>query len=226
MEKKRAKLKIIVDHREEPSGVTDELRKLGVDIELRQLAVGDFVVSPRVGIERKSVGDFLQSLIDGRLLDQAELLRETFECPLIILEGDGLYTRRAIHPNAVRGALAALVVDFGISILPARDEEDTARLLAAIAKREQVQEIKEIPLRRKAGALTLAESQRFILEGLPGVSTVLAKRLLEHFKTVESVMRASEKDLMEVRGIGKEKARAIRETLTVAYEAENPGQQP
>jgi Fanconi anemia group M protein len=159
-------------------------------------------------------------LIDGRLLNQAELLRETFERPVIVLEGEGLYEQRAIHPNAIRGALAALTVDLGISIVPTVDEEDTACLLAAMAKREQAQEFKEVVLRRKISGLTLAENQRFILEGLPGISVVLAKRLLEHFKTVERVMGASEKELTKVHGIGKEKARMIRKILTAFYESE------
>jgi Fanconi anemia group M protein len=226
VKRKGTKLKIIVDHREAPSGLVDELRGLGVEVELRQLTVGDFVVSPRVGIERKSAGDFLQSLIDGRLHDQARLLRETFERPVMILEGDDLYTRRAIHPNAIKGALAALAVDLGIPVLPTKDEEDTAGLLAAIAKREQVQEFKEIPLRRKVGGLTLEENQRFILEGLPGISAVLAKRLLERFQTVERVMCAPEQELMRVRGIGREKARVIREVLTAIYNPEASGARP
>jgi Fanconi anemia group M protein len=220
MKKKVVKLKIIADRREEPSGVTEALRELGVDVELQQLAVGDFVLSPRLGVERKSVGDFLQSLIDGRLLNQAKLLRETFERPIIILEGKELYERRAIHPNAVRGALAALTVDLGVPIVPTEDEEDTANLLTAMAKREQVQEFKEMPLRRKVRGLTLAGNQRFILEGLPGISAILAKRLLEHFKTIEQVMCASEKELRKVRGIGKEKAKIIRGVLTAPYEPE------
>lgn len=212
------KIKIIADYREEPSGVLERLREIGVEVELQQLAVSDFVLSQRVGVERKSAGDFLQSMIDGRLLEQAKLLRETFERPVIILEGDQLYTRRAIHPNAIRGALASLAVDLGVPILPTADEEDTAQMLATIARREQVQEFKEVALRRKLAGLSKSENQRYILEGLPGVSAVLAKRLLERFSTVERVMTASDSELKEVRGIGKEKARIIRELLTAVYE--------
>ena len=211
------KVKVVVDHREVPSGVVDELRQLGVDIEARQLSVGDFVLSDRVVVERKSVGDFLQSIVDKRLLAQAELLRKTFERPILILEGKGLYSRRAIHPNAIRGALAALAVDFGISILPTRDEKETAMTLVAIARREQVTECREVAVRGERKGLTLPERQRFVVEGLPGVSAVLAKRLLEHFGTAENVMRASDEELKQVHGIGREKAKEIRKILTSIY---------
>lgn len=220
------RLRVIADHREIPSGVVDELRRLGAEVEARQLSVGDFILSDRVGVERKSTGDFLQSIVDKRLLPQVKLLRETFERPVLILEGKSLFFRRAIHPNAIRGALAALTVDLGIPILPTRDEEDTALTLMAIARREQISEVREVAIRGVAKGLTLGETQRFIVEGLPGVSAVLAKRLLERFETVERVMCASEEELQQVRGIGREKARSIRRVLTAIYGTESDRQTP
>ncbi len=214
------KLKLIVDHREVPSGLVDELRLLGVEVDLQQLAAGDFIVSQRVGVERKSTNDFLQSLIDGRLLEQAKTLRETFERPLLILEGGELYEKRDIHPNAIRGALASIAVDLGVPIVPTKDEQDTALFLATLARREQVQEFKEVALRRKLNGLSTAENQRFVVEGLPGVSAVLAKRLLEHFGTVSRVMCAPEEELQKVNGIGKLKAKAIHDLLSAHYEEE------
>jgi len=217
------RLKIIADHREVPSGIVDELMRLGVEVETCQLKVGDFILSDRVGVERKSVGDFLQSIVDKRLMNQAKTLRETFERPVLILEGGNLYSRRAIHPNAVRGALAALAVDMGIPILPTRDEKETALILFAIARREQLDESREVAVRGEPKGFTLPEKQRFVVEGLPGISAVLAKRLLEHFGTVERVMCASEEDLKQVHGIGREKARSIRKILASIYEC---SQQP
>ncbi len=212
------KIKIIADNREIPSGVVHELTQLGVDVESRQLSVGDFILSDRVAVERKSTADFLQSIVDKRLLGQAKQLSETFERPILILEGKSLYSRRRIHPNAIRGALAALAVEFKIPILPTRDEKETALILAVVARREQVGEAREIAIRGEPKGLALSEQQRFVVEGLPGVSAVLAKRLLEHFGTVERVMAASEDNLRQVRGIGREKAKKIKLVLSSSYE--------
>ncbi len=223
-DRRDGKLKIIADHREIPSGIVNELIKLGADVESKQLSVGDFILSERVAVERKTVDDFLQSIVDKRLMTQAELLHETFEYPVLILEGNDVYSRRAIHPNAIRGALVALAVDFRIPILPASDEKETAHILFMIAKREQLAGFREVAVRGEPKRLTLSEFQRFVVEGLPGVSAVLARRLLEYFGTVEQVMCASEKELREVRGIGKEKAREIRRVLTSTYEPEVPRQ--
>lgn len=216
------KLKIIADHREEASGVIRELKELGVEVETCQLKIGDFILSDRVGVERKSVGDFLQSIVDKRLMLQAKLLCETFERPVLVIEGKSLYSRRAIHPNAIRGTLAALAVDIGIPMIPTVDEKETALILFAIARREQISEDREVAIRGESKKLSLPECQRFIVEGLPGVSAVLAKRLLEHFGTAEKVMCASDKELQQVHGIGKEKAREIRKVLTAIYEIDAP----
>jgi Fanconi anemia group M protein len=217
-------MQILADRRESPS-LIQRVQSLGVEVEIRQLPVADFIISQHIGIERKTVPDFLQSLIDGRLLNQARDLSENFERPILVLEGGGLYAVRDIHPNAVRGALAALAADLGISVVPTEDEDDTAHFLAVLARRAR-QPPREPPLRPKRLDLPLPLLQRFIVEGLPRVSTVLADRLLRHFGSVEAVMRAPERRLMEVVGIGKKRAREIRAVLTAPYRPESHQRAP
>lgn len=217
-------MKVVADHRESSSRVIREIYRLDLEVEMQQLEVGDYILSERVGIERKTVSDFLESLVDGRLLEQAKNLAETFERPLLILEGEGLYTTRGIHPNAIRGALACIAVDYRISLLSTEDEKETAKVIATIAEREQKEDRGEIPIRRERKSLTLTELQRFVIEGLPGVSAVLAKRLLEHFGSVEEVISSSEEELKEVHGIGKEKAGDIRRIIESEYVPEEEDQ--
>lgn len=213
-------MKVIVDHREGSSSVVREIYRLDLEVEMQQLEVGDYILSERVGIERKTVSDFLQSMIDGRLLSQARDLAESFDGPLLILEGNGLYTERDVHPNAIRGALACIAVDFHLPIISTENEKETAEIIASIAKREQGDSKSEIPVRCQRKTLSLPDLQRFVVEGLPGVSTVLTKRLLNHFGSVEEVMKASKEQLKEVHGIGEEKAKEIRRILEAEYEEE------
>ena len=199
--------------------VERELRGRGVELEVGRLEVGDFVLSERVAVERKSVRDFVRSVMDGRLEDQARRLREGYERPLLILEGrEDPEELGKLHPHAVQGALLHLVMDLGIPVLRTRDGSQTATLLWLLARRERKEGRGPPRLRIKRGGLPLPLQQRFVVEGLPGVSSVLAERLLERFGTVEGVMRASERELREVRGIGEVKARRIRELLTRPYE--------
>ncbi len=207
---------VYVDHRESKSGVVRELSNLGVDIKTSTLTVADYQVSSEVAVERKSAQDFAGSIIDKRLYKQARELVENFNKPLLIVEGENLYSG-GLHPNAIRGALASLAVDFSIPIIPTRSPEDTAAMIYRLAIREQEKNTKEIPLRTERKPLSLQEHQIFIIESLPNVGPVTARKLLEKFKTVQNVINASEQELTEVEGIGKIIAQKIREVINSRF---------
>ncbi|WP_297501078.1 DEAD/DEAH box helicase [Thermococcus sp.] len=213
-------LVVYADSRELRSGVPKLLKELGAEIEVRTLDVADYVVSEEVGIERKSANDFIQSIIDGRLFDQVERLKKAYEKPVIVIEG-GLYGIRNVHPNAIRGAITAVMLDWGVPILFSSGKEETAQFIYLMARREQEERKKEVKLRSEKKALTLTERQRLIVEGLPNVSATLAKRLLRHFGNVERVFTATEEELKEVEGIGEKKAREIRKVITSPYVEED-----
>ncbi|RLF90020.1 DEAD/DEAH box helicase, partial [Thermococci archaeon] len=201
------------------SEVVKRLKTLGIKLEFKTLDVGDYIVSEDVAIERKSANDFIQSIIDGRLFDQVKRLKEAYPRPIMIIEGQ-LYGIRNVHPNAIRGAIAAVTVDFGLPVIFSSNPEETAQYIFLIAKREQEEKEREVRIRSEKKAVTLAERQRLIVEGLPHVSATLAKRLLRHFGTVERVFTASEAELMKVEGIGEKIAREIRKVITAPYREE------
>ena len=119
--------------------------------------------------------------------------------------------------QAIRGALAAITGDFGVPILPSADTAETADLLMALLERSR-REPGPAQLRPAAGELSPEEQQRHILEGLPGVSAVLAQRLLHHFRSVAAVFAADAEVLRAVEGIGALKAAAIRDAIERKWE--------
>jgi len=210
------KLLVHVDHREARSGVTRELNNLGVKVETSHLPVGDYQIGNNIAIERKSTKDFVSSLIDKRMYKQAQELVENFSSPLVILEGDDLYSS-GIHPNAIRGALASLAIDFKLPIIPTRSAEDTAAMIHRISIRELDKTSSEIQTRTDKKPLTLLEQQLFIVESLPNVGPVTARKLLEEFQSVEGVFNASKEELKKVEGIGNKIAESIREVIESDY---------
>ena len=80
-------LKIVVDSRE-PDLIVALLMELGIDIEKRTITPGDYIVSSECGIERKTVKDFINSVFSGRVFEQVNRLREAYEKPILILEGE------------------------------------------------------------------------------------------------------------------------------------------
>ena len=114
-----ARVMVFADHREAASNVTRHLRGYDIQLVEKQLQVGDYIVSDRVGIERKEIRDFLGSIIDQRLFRQMEELRESFENPVLILEGNPelLFMERNMHANTIRGVLSSIAIDHKVPII-------------------------------------------------------------------------------------------------------------
>ncbi|MBW6462195.1 MAG: DEAD/DEAH box helicase [DPANN group archaeon] len=212
---KNNNIKIYVDHRE-PKLIKKLTETNDIETISKQLAVGDIIISDRVGIERKEVGDFLQSIIDQRLFKQMTELKDTFERPILILEGKNLYGIRNIHPNAIRGALASIACDFGIPIVSTRDLDDTKDMIIALARREQGEK-RDISLRGTKRTKTTKEKQEYIISGFPDINIKLSQRILERFGTIKKFVNCKEKTLEEIEGLGKEKAKKIKEIIDMDY---------
>lgn len=207
---------VFVDSREGNSKVIRYLSDMEMETKIQAMTVGDYQVSDEVVIERKTAKDFVDSILDKRLFKQATELREEFKRPLIILEGDDLYSGY-INPNAIRGSIASIALDFGISIIPTRNAQDTAAMIKRIAIREQKGEKPNISIRTEKKPVNLLEQQLYIVESLPNIGPVNAKKLLEHFGTISNLFNASVDELTEVEGIGKITAKNIRKVIDAKY---------
>jgi len=202
----------------EPFIIADD-REIGIakllGAKIRRIEVGDFIISDRVAVERKTAKDFVDSIIDGRLFEQVAELKKAYERPVLIIEGFDLYSHRAVHPNAIRGAIASLVVDWNIPVVFTRDAEETAAFLKAMARREH--EAGRAPAIRVPKGESLEEQQELLVSALPGINLTLARRLLKKFKSPLRVFNATLTELMEVEGIGGKKAREIKKVLEEEY---------
>jgi len=221
LEKEAEKAKnilIYVDSREMKSGVVKELYS-NVELKVKNLEVADYVLSDRVAVERKTSDDFIESLIKGErdLFSQLLSLRKSYSRPVLIIEGE-LYGR--LHPNAIRGALAAIVVDLGIPIIQTKSSKETAEILMAIARREQELKAREVTLHTGKTKKSLKEQQEYIVSAISNIGPVIARNLLKHFRTIENIVNASEEELIKVPKVGKKIAQKIREVLTTPYGAE------
>ncbi|MGD9396049.1 MAG: ERCC4 domain-containing protein [Candidatus Thorarchaeota archaeon] len=210
-------IRLIVDSRELPTAVARELTRLDVEISGESLEIGDYVASEDVAIERKESGDFIQSLIDGRLFVQLSALRSAYRRPVLIIEGEQIIGLRAVNPASIYGALASIAIRIQVPILWTRNAEETANVLYRIAHLEQIGSKK--PLRTRSGDAkgTDAEALEYILSGFPGVDTVTSRAILSEFGTLEQVFSADQKDLQKVKGVGPKIAGRIRRLLTTKY---------
>ncbi|MFN3622327.1 MAG: ERCC4 domain-containing protein, partial [Nitrososphaerales archaeon] len=121
-------VKVIVDVRE-PSIIPILLLKLGVDVERKSVTPGDYIVTSDCAVERKTTSDFFNSLYSGRLFEQIERLRSSYEKSLLIIEGnmkEELMSRQ--NPRAFWGALLKLQMDYRLPTINTYDAFETADL--------------------------------------------------------------------------------------------------
>ncbi len=219
-EEEKEKIVVYVDNREIGSDVVRELTRLNARIVPMQLQVADYLASESVAVERKTAEDFLQSIVDKRLFQQVKEITSKYEKPILIIEGQDLYGRRAIHPEAIRGAIISIAVDFKLPIIWTINSEETARMIYTIARREQTERETRIYVAEKAPG-SLREVQERVLTGFPGVDQTLAQRMLNMFNNLEAIFTKSEEELSEVKGLGKKKAERIRKIITSKYNDHN-----
>lgn len=207
---------VLADHREKNNRIVKELIDAGVSVKTAQLTTADYVVSGKVGVELKKVPDFVASIIDGRILDQVRDLKNSFQKAVLIIEGEeDIYSVRNVHANAIRGMLASIVLDFHVPVLYTKNPQDTAALLAVMAKREQGKEI-DFAL-HSLKPKSVREQQEFIVAAFPNIGTQTAKTLLEHFGSIKNLVNATEAQLTELKGIGDKTAQQLVKMFEEEY---------
>jgi DNA excision repair protein ERCC-4 len=213
--KTNEKVQIVVDDRERPSGVIEELEKaLAVVVKIEHLPLGDYCVDGAVLIERKTAADFAQSLIDGRLFGQAGRMSSSALRPVYIIEGTSAeWAELGLSREALQGALVTLMLIFDLPVFRSSDPAESARLIFYIGSQlVRLRDPGYAPY-RQAKAKRKKTRQLRILQSLPGVGADRAKKLLERFTTVRACFTASPTELSEVEGIGSKTGEAIDQII-------------
>ncbi|MCS7109587.1 MAG: hypothetical protein NZ903_02210 [Candidatus Micrarchaeota archaeon] len=195
---------IFVDSRENQY-LVELIERHGVKANLKRLECGDILVSNRIVIERKTANDFESSIIDNRLFEQAIKMREMYDIPIIIIEGEMKAER--IRQNALLGAYLSLIINYGIYVVVTRNIEESAKIVSLIAKKEQIQESKPLRLFVKTKSFSLRDEQLRVLQSFPMVGPVTAEKILDRYKSLERFFNSDIKEMENV--IGKAKAKRV-----------------
>jgi len=195
-EKKESDIKIEADFREKNSLVISELRNKGIKVELKNLFVGDYIIN-NIVVERKTYNDFINSIIDKRLIKQLEKIKQYTNFLLIIEGNEEEIANRKMNKNAIKGFLISVLLKSKVPILFTKDYEETSEFLYILAKK---QEKNNFSLRAKNRKMSKKEQLQFILEGFPGIGPTTAKKLLKKFKSIKKIINASEEELKEILG--------------------------
>ena len=205
-------LRIVVDEREKKSGIPDLLRAVGINLEIKTLPVGDYIVAPETIVERKSVSDLISSIFDGRLFDQCNRLKEHFAHPVILMEGNVEEIEQIVeNPLVFYGAMSSVVIDFKIPIIPTPSATHTAKMLVSMCSRKD--SLRGPFLKKIKKSDDLSRQQLSVLCSLPGIGEKLATRMLAKFGSPSKTLNASLADLAKIEGLGEARAKKIKQML-------------
>ena len=205
-------IRIVIDERERKSGIPKLLRAIGVNVEVKTLPIGDYIVSHETVVERKSIHDFISSIFDGRLFYQCNRLKEHFKFPIFLLEGNVDEIESITeNPLVFYGALSTIAVDFKIPVIPTPNASHTAKLLVSLSSRKE--SIKGPLLKKIKKSNDIQKQQLIVLCSLPGIGEKTAIRMLEKFGTPLKALSSSTKDLAKIPGLGESRAKKIKKML-------------
>jgi ERCC4-type nuclease len=213
MQNKNNPIFIHVDHRED--SLLIELLSKHAILQESQLKIGDYVISDRTIIERKTRDDFESSIIDGRMFDQAIKLKDTYERVVYIIEGKNFEGR--INRGALLGAISSLILDFNFSVFFTPNIEGSIELIVALAKREQGESKNKILVKKPKKSKDVDTQLVYTLASFPMLGEKAANNLLEKFGSVENIINSNEQKLSETNGISVKRAREILDFVKRKY---------
>ncbi|KAI1424571.1 DNA repair endonuclease XPF [Xylaria sp. FL1777] len=221
--------RVVVDVREFRSSLPSLLHGRNLNVIPCMLTVGDYILSPNICIERKSINDLISSFKDGRLFNQAETMFLHYKNPMLLIEFDQNKSftlepfadlsgnMRSVNPNEAPSDLQSKIVLLTLAfprlrIIWSSSPYQTAEIFENL----KMQEPEPDPIAAVRAGLDKdmkAEDQAFNLEPhdmlgvVPGVTPQNLKNLTLETENVRDVANMTIEELDPL--IGKEAARKV-----------------
>jgi len=214
---------IVVDTREKGSLVPAKLEELKVPIEYRTLEIGDYLIG-NLCVERKEIGDYVGSLIEGRLNNQLYELSYHYSHSILLVEGfvdEVLWMRkikRSVYISSLAGAICKKSIEGQqgvVSVVMVSSPYDTALLLYYLDEKVSSGEFR-MPQYNPEPKWKMSRIVSLVCS-LPGVGETRGLKLLEKFNSIEDLVKASVEQIDEVEGIGTKTAQEIWKVLHSKY---------
>ncbi|XP_063790404.1 DNA repair endonuclease XPF [Pseudophryne corroboree] len=214
-QQKNVQHNIIVDMREFRSELPSLIHRRGIDIEPVTLEVGDYILTPDICVERKSVSDLIGSLNNGRLYTQCVSMCRYYKRPILLIEFDpnkpfSLTARSLIHQeisvNDITSKITLLTLHFPrLRILWCPSPYATAELFEEL-KQNRPQPDAATAMAITVDSETVPESEKYnpgpqdFLLKMPGVNAKNCRAIMNHIKNIAELTTLSLEKLSEILG--------------------------
>lgn len=210
------KSQIVTDMREFRSELPCLIHRRGVEVVPIQITVGDYILTPDICVERKSISDLIGSLNSGRLYNQAVQMQRYYSKPVLLIEFDqnkpfhlqGRYMMSdSSHNMGVLKKLQLLTLHFPkLMLVWSASPYATAQLFIELkqGKAEPDPEAAALLGSEESSAAELKEKYNpvmydFLLR-LPGINTKNVANVLKRGKSLKDLLRLGEAELEPILG--------------------------
>lgn len=211
---------IIIDSHEasNASKIVKGLIERGAKVKTHPLSKGDYVLSDRCAVERKTVHDFVYTLTRRYLFDQLFGLKELYPTSIILLEGylPIIYKFTRINPLAVWGAMFALARQ-GIALIHTTNYKETVDFLYTAAKQEQIVEKRTPVVHAAKRTATLADAQLYLIASLPNIGREKALAILKSYQTPMNALINIDGWAKRVHGLGPIITKKVKKILNTPF---------
>ncbi len=202
---------IIADIHEKNSLVLAELKYSSqIKLEIKSLKIADYLIG-QTAIERKTISDFISSMINKRLIQQLKQMQK-YSQKILIIEGNLQETleQDTNISKALRGFILSIITNHQTPIIQTSSHQDTAKYLITLAK-QQLKTKSPISFHSKIPK-TIKEQKQYILESFPNIGPKTAEKLLNKFHTISNTINSNEQELQEIL---KNKTNDFKELINV-----------
>ncbi|XP_009390470.2 DNA repair endonuclease UVH1 isoform X1 [Musa acuminata AAA Group] len=226
------KMQVIVDMREFMSSLPNVLHLKGMHVIPVTLEVGDYVLSPQICVERKSIADLFQSFASGRLYHQVETMSRYYRMPVLLIEfsQDKSFSFQSasdigddVSPTSIISKLSLLVLHFPrLRLVWSRNVHATAEIFSSLKQnQDEPDESKAIRVgvpsedgvvENDVRAENYNTSAVEFLRRLPGVTDANYRALMDGCKNLAELALLPIERLTELMG-GQKAARMLKEFL-------------
>jgi len=193
--------------------------------------VGDYILTPEVCVERKSLADLTESFKSGRLHHQVESMCRHYAQPVLLIELDPHRPFSLVHPSELQGDIAPGALQSKLSLLllhfpklrliwshgaqstvthflGLKSKRDEPELAASVAAG---QETELAPADGSSGFSLVAQD---MLRRMPGVNAHNVHKLMRCAGSLRGLARMAEPELREA--LGAQCARQLATFLDTA----------
>ncbi|KAM7253923.1 hypothetical protein ACFE04_031605 [Oxalis oulophora] len=229
-------MQVIVDMREFMSSLPNVLHQKGMHIIPVTLEVGDYIISPLICVERKSIQDLFMSFTSGRLYNQVETMSRYYKIPVLLIEfsQDKSFSFLSaseigddVTPNSIISKLSLLAIHFPrLRIIWSRSLHATADIFTSLKANQDEPDLEKairvgVPseegvVENDVRAENYNTSAVEFLRRLPGVTDSNYRAIMDGCNSLAELSLVPLEKLGELMG-GQKAARTLREFMDAKY---------